>query len=72
MKESKNPDIIKAPCPKCGCPAEEIEYYNCGPIVRLRCPRCASGVNETKAWKSGFTGSEGLFEYWNQLERKNP
>lgn len=37
--------IIKG-CPKCGCPAERIEYKNSGPIIRIICPKCYYGMTE--------------------------
>lgn len=66
-KDNSHCKSIEASCPKCGCPAEEIEHYNSGPIVRIRCPKCAFGVNEAMAREAGYTDPEGLFEYWNQL-----
>ena len=54
---------IKKGCPKCGCPKERIEYYNCGPIVYIRCPDCKYRMTE------GVEAPIGeLYETWNKQD----
>ena len=50
-------------CPKCGCPAEKIEYLNSGPIIRLVCPKCRFGITEGTDAPIGE-----LKETWNSME----
>lgn len=54
---------VKAHCPKCLCEPEKIEYWNCGPIVRLRCPICWFVIDEIEADERTLEGLVGL---WNK------
>ena len=56
---------IKAYCPVCICEPEKIELWNCGPIIRLRCPRCGVGISESEINKQEGT-VEGLIRLWNE------
>ncbi len=49
-------------CYRCGCPKEEVEYLNCGPIIRIRCPKCEYGMTEGVDTPQGV---EALIETWN-------
>lgn len=55
------PDIKKN-CPKCGCSREKIEYWNCGPIVYIRCPICSYRLDESVDTPLGI---DKLFSTWN-------
>lgn len=55
---------LKSPCPECGCDAAKIEYYNCGPIVYLKCPDCGYVLRDSDS----FVRAVGLVNYWNRLE----
>ncbi len=55
---------IESGCPKCGNEAFKIEYWNCGPIVRIRCPKCGFACNEHEGREKGY---EDIFDYWNHL-----
>lgn len=56
---------IKEYCPKCYCEPEKIELWNCGPIVRLRCPECGFVICETDL-EEGKYGQEELIKLWNR------
>ena len=57
-------DSIKKPCPRCGCPPKIVEIRNCGPIIRIICPKCNTGISEAEA---GVFGIEKLIGYWNNV-----
>ena len=57
---------VKAHCPKCMCAPEKIEYWNCGPIVKLVCPECHFHVNDGD-FEEGKWTMEGLINYWNKI-----
>ena len=52
---------IKKNCPKCGNDRKNIEYYNCGPIRYIKCPKCMFVMKE------GVDSPIGkLFDAWNE------
>ncbi len=55
---------IEASCPECGNEPQNIEYWNCGPIVRILCPKCRFVCNEREGYEKGYVD---IFDYWNQL-----
>jgi len=56
---------VKGQCPNYFCFPEKIELWNCGPIVRLRCPECGFGISEAEL-SEGKSGLEELVKLWNQ------
>lgn len=65
MVSRNHVDGVKAQCPNCFCFPEKIEFWNCGPIVWLRCPECGFRINEAEL-EEGSRGLEGLIEMWNR------
>ena len=61
---ANNLNGILADCPNCGTEPEAIEYFNCGPIVYLRCPKCKFRLNEDV--ECNRIGMEALIKAWNQ------
>lgn len=62
---SNNMKDIRASCPKCQCSPEKIEIWNCGLIIRIRCPQC--GFSFSDAVPEVNHTVEGLIAYWNTL-----
>ena len=56
---------LKAHCPKCYGAPEKVEFWNCGPIIRLKCPECGFGIGEGDL-EEGKNGLEELIKLWNQ------
>lgn len=56
-------EIIEG-CYRCGCPKEEIKYLNCGPIIRIQCPKCGFVMMEGVDTPPG---AEALIETWNHV-----
>lgn len=59
---------IKSSCPKCGNKPRNIEYRNCGPIVRIRCPKCGFFCDEYDGLEQGY---KDIFEYWNNQDSES-
>ena len=55
---------IKANCPRCLTPHNDIIYQNSGPIIRIYCPNCGLIYNEKDAHNNGF---ENIIDYWNHI-----
>lgn len=56
---------VIACCPRCFCEPEKIELWNCGPIVKLKCPICHYCVYDSEPVVGRFT-VEGLARLWNE------
>ena len=57
--------MIRRDCPVCGCSKDKIEYWNCGPIVYIKCPCCKYSVREGVDTPYGK-----LLETWNETISK--
>ena len=52
---------ITSNCPQCGYSKENVEYYNCGPIRYIKCPKCNYVMKESTNAPIGK-----LFDTWNR------